>query len=87
MGRADYYEEAVKFAGLKVIELKPHCNVKGNQKEVKTNRVRCLNDEMEFDTIAEAAKYYEIPRTSLSNHLNGVYGYSHVRNYRFKRIG
>lgn len=49
-------------------------------------KIQCITTGDEFLTITEAANTLELPPTSISNHLAGRYGYSHVKGFRFKRL-
>ena len=78
--------EAAAFADEMIAILRPSVNIKTTTRAAKGMTVRCLNDQNEFETINQAALFYDVPRTSISAHLRGIYGYKTVKSLRFERI-
>jgi hypothetical protein len=66
----------------------PWCNIHGKETSTYANggRVRCMNDNCEYDNAFQASKHYGINQSQLSNHLNNRPGYKTVRGLTFTRI-
>ena len=64
---------------------KPHCNSVGNT-DPYLNAVRCITDGNVFPSASAAARFYDITKSTMSNHLNGRDGYPQIRNMTFERI-
>ena len=52
----------------------------------RLNKIKCLTDGNEYESIAEAARYYAVSSTMISNHVNKRAGYAKVRGMVFERI-
>ena len=55
-------------------------------KSARGKPVRCIQDGIAHASITAAAKAYDIPPTSISNHLSGRYGFASVKGLTFERI-
>jgi hypothetical protein len=56
-------------------QILPYCNVPDSEKQESPFAVRCLTTKKEFKTAKEAAAFYGIHITILSNHLRQKRGY------------
>lgn len=89
------YETRVIFIGDKVecmlkashlrAQHRPICNAHGHV-STRGQRVRCLTNGQEFDNATEAATFFGVSKSALSNHLNGRPEFPTVRGMIFERI-
>ena len=64
-----------------------YANIHGKIVEDKRlNKIKCLTDGNEYESIAEAARFYAVSSTMISNHVNKRAGYAKVRGLVFERI-
>lgn len=64
---------------------KPHCNLNGTITQ-RGGRVVCDQTGQVFETLAEAARTYELNPGALSNHVNGKPGFKSVKGKTFSRL-
>jgi len=64
---------------------KPYCNSVGNT-DPYLNAVRCVTDGNVFPSASAAARFYDIAKSTMSNHLNERTGYLQIRGMNFERI-
>ena len=64
---------------------RPFCNVQG-ERDRSYGQVRCVEDGNTFVNASQAASFYNISTSALSNHLNGRKGYTSIHTLHFERI-
>lgn len=78
-------EDASKAGGRLVYQLRPQFNMSGYN-GARRRRVRCLQNGMEFNSVAEAAMWINCAARSMSSHLSRVPGYLTIKGHEFERV-
>ena len=81
------FEDAIIVKEENLNKFDYYANIHGKIiKDKRLNKIKCLTDGREYESMAEAARFYSVSSTMISNHVNGRVGYAKVRGMVFERI-